>query len=133
VKQTRRLILVAIFSFVIVSSTIGIPLYFHYRSIYILPITIISYQLNPSVGEEWVLNGTIRISDSCWKFKSPIIKMDEQKKEVSIIIKAKRDYGSICLAMVFYIEKTISLIFPISGQWRVRCNDKIITVYAQEN
>ena len=132
-KRKQRIILFVIVSFIIVGTSIGIPVYYHYKSIKIFPFTIISYQLNPTVGEEWILNGSIRIGDSCWRFKLPIIDMNEEEKKIVIIIKAKRDTRGGCLFAVFDVEMSISLIFPITGQWGVRCNDKFITVYVQED
>jgi hypothetical protein len=119
---------------VIVSLSIGLPLYYHYSSIHYPPVTIISYELNPEAGEEWALNITTWIPSGCYQMKVPIVDVAEKQDfTVSITIKAKYRRGMVCDQSIHTYNFIFNIIYPEYGNWTVHCNDKTITIYVQES
>lgn len=119
---------------IVISLSLGLPLYFHYSSIRYPTITIISYELNPTVGEEWTLNVSAMIPNGCYRMKAPIVEISEkQDYTVFITIKAKFQRRILCDQMVHHINYLFQIVYPLPGNWTVNCNEKTITVYVQES
>jgi hypothetical protein len=123
--------LIIISTAIIISLSLGLPLYFHYSRIYWPGFTINEYVLNPDVGEKWTLNVTVTMPGGCIAMKTPSMKINEKEYSVFITLKAKRHSG-ICTQMVYYLNYLFDIIFPETGNWTVHCNDKTFTVYVQE-
>jgi hypothetical protein len=121
----------------VIALSIGLPLYFHYSSIFYPDVTIVSYQLNPEAGEEWTLNVSTYLLNTCYLMKSPVIEFSEKYEyTIYIILKAKKtsrfDRGLLCEIIRTGFDYQFQIVFPLSGNWTVHCNDKTITVYVQK-
>jgi hypothetical protein len=89
----------------------------------------VSYLPYATVNEEWQLNVTIDYyPDSSWRLEDPKIKLKENNLSVFITICARKHRG-VALPATFHLEASISLIFPVIGNWTIICND--ITIYVQ--
>ncbi|NPD87301.1 MAG: hypothetical protein HGN29_01170 [Asgard group archaeon] len=131
-NRKNLIITTAVTAAIIVSFSVGLPLYFHYSNIYYPPVTIISYELNPTAGEEWTLNVSARTS-GCYRMKTPVVEISEkQEYTVLITIKSKLLRRVICPGIFYHMNYLFQIIFPLPGNWTVHCNDKTITIYVQE-
>ncbi|MHA2357715.1 MAG: hypothetical protein ACXABK_02970 [Candidatus Heimdallarchaeaceae archaeon] len=131
-KKRVTIIVVSVFTLVVVSLSVGLPVYYYYQSFYYPPVTIVSYELNPTVGEEWILNATTWVPNGCWNLETPTIDIPESHiNTVFILIKVKHT-ERICHQMVVHFDIDLTVIFPDVGNWTVHCNDKTITIYVQD-
>ena len=136
-RRTLIIISVSVSVVIVISLSIGLPIYYHYSSIIYPDITIVSYQLNPEAREEWTLNVSTYLLDTCCIMKSPSIEFSEKcENTVYIIIKAKKinrfDRGLLCDLIRTEFDYQFQMVFPLSGNWTIHCNDKTITIYVQE-
>ena len=132
-RKTLIITSVTISAAILISLSLGLPLYFHYSSIRYPPITIISYELNPTAGEEWTLNVSAMTPNGCYRMKTPIVEISEkQDYTVFITVKAKFQRGVVCDQMIHHTNYLFQIVYPLSGNWTVHCNEKTIIVYVQE-
>ena len=114
-RKTLIITSVSVAVAVVISLTLGLPLYFHYSSIHYPPITIVSYELNPEAGEEWTLNVTTWLPNSCFYMKETTIDISEkQDLTVFITLKAKNVRG-LCAQMIKELNYLFEIIYPLPG------------------
>jgi hypothetical protein len=126
-------IITSVSAVIVISLVLGLPLYFHYSSIHYPPVTIISYELNPEAGENWILNVTTWVPNGCYQDREPTVDIGEKEDFiVFIIIKTKYQRRVVCDAAIHVTNHLFQISFPEAGNWTVHCNDQTITVYVQE-
>jgi len=132
-RKTLIIISAAFSTAIIISLSLGLPLYFHYSSISYPPITIVSYELNPEAEEEWTLNVSTILANPCWNMKTPIVEFSKrQDYTVFITVKAKHQRGVLCPQVIVEWNYLFQFSFPLPGNWTVNCNEKTIVIYVQE-
>ncbi len=95
-------------------------------------ITEITFQDETKKGALTTLNIKGYLGDPSWKLLQETIVLDEDRRIVTIRIFAEKDPKSIAIQVIKDFEKEISLTFPLSGKWSVRCNTNSIEIEVKD-
>ncbi|MCG3220649.1 MAG: hypothetical protein H7641_04650 [Candidatus Heimdallarchaeota archaeon] len=95
-------------------------------------ITEIIFQKEMKQGAVTTLNVKGYLGDPSWKLLPETMTLDEDRRIVTIRMIAEKDPKAIAIQVIKDFEREISLTFPLSGKWTVRCNTKSIEIEVKD-
>ena len=91
-------------------------------------LTEISYQPVTALNEDWELNvTTTNYYPASWKLAEPKLIFNEKTFKLIIVIRA-RYRGYTLIPALWQLRTIIKLVFQLTGNWTVQCNNQIFTV-----
>lgn len=91
-------------------------------------LTEISYQPVTALNEDWELNATTtNYYPASWKLAEPKLIFNEKTFKLIIVIRA-RYCGYTIVPALSQLRTIIKLVFPLTGNWTVQCNNQMFSV-----
>jgi len=94
-------------------------------------LNVVSISVKNAVkGGKTDIELTLELPDTAWEVKKPKMLIDNDHREVQITVIGEKKPNSFGLQVITKRTIVLSVSFPFSGRWLIRCNDlqKIIEV-----
>jgi len=86
----------------------------------------------PVKGKKAIMEILIELPDTAWDLEQPKVLINNDRKEIKIIIKGRRSSKGIGLQVITKRKIKQIITFQTSGKWVIECNNKKKIVEVKE-